>query len=140
VFLALDTLKAGFGWSDEELCENFCFNLQVRYAVGCCDMQEGFFEMRTLYNHRQRVSRYMQETGENLYSQAFEQITDEQVAVYQLKTGKLKMNSTQIASNMREMSRLQLLVEVLQRVHRMLIKGDQEQYDEPFAPYVKGTS
>lgn len=140
VFVGLDTLKAGFGWSDEELYEHFCFDLQVRYAVGCDDMREGYFEMRTLYNHRQRVSRHMQETGENLYAQAFEQVTDKQVAVYQLKTGKLRMDSTQIASNIREMSRLQLLVEVLQRVHRMLTKGDQEQYEEAFAAYVKGTS
>jgi hypothetical protein len=50
------------------------------------------------------------------------------------------MDSTQIASNIREMSRLQLLVEVLQRVHRMLSEEDQERYKENFKPYLKGTS
>ncbi len=29
VLVGLEVLKAGFGWSDEELYENFCFNLQV---------------------------------------------------------------------------------------------------------------
>ena len=48
------------------------------------------------------------------------------------------MDSTQIASNIREMGRLQLVVEVLQRVHRMLIKKDQEVYVEPFAPFIQG--
>lgn len=62
----------------------------------------------------------MQETGINLIEKAFEQVTDEQTEAFQLKTGKLRMDSTQIASNIREMSRLQLLVEVLQRVQRML--------------------
>jgi len=140
VLVGLDTLKAGFGWSDEELYENFCFNLQVRYAVGCCDMEEGYFDLRTLYYHRQRVSQHMQKTGENLYEQAFEQVTDEQATAFQLKTGKLRMDSTQIASNIREMSRLQLLVEVLQRVHRMLSENDQKCYKDDFEPYLQGTS
>jgi len=48
------------------------------------------------------------------------------------------MNSTQIASNIREMSRLQFLVEVLQRVHSMLTKEDQTHYDEAFAAYTLG--
>ncbi|MCB9106420.1 MAG: hypothetical protein H6633_19580 [Anaerolineales bacterium] len=34
VLVGLETLKAGFGWSDEEMYENFCFNLQVRYTLG----------------------------------------------------------------------------------------------------------
>lgn len=29
-----DRTKSGFGWSDEELYENYCYNLQVRYALG----------------------------------------------------------------------------------------------------------
>jgi hypothetical protein len=36
------------------------------------------------------------------------------------------------------MGRVQLLVEVLQRVQRMLSKADQERYAEAFAPYLKG--
>jgi hypothetical protein len=50
------------------------------------------------------------------------------------------MDSTQIASNIRAMSRLQLLVEVLQRVHRMLREEDQERYADLFSPYIQGTS
>jgi len=34
VLVSLDTLKGGFGWSDEELYDKFCYDLQVRYAVG----------------------------------------------------------------------------------------------------------
>lgn len=50
------------------------------------------------------------------------------------------MDSTQIASNIRQMTRLQLLVEVLQRVYRMLGEADRERYAEVFAPYIKGTA
>jgi hypothetical protein len=50
------------------------------------------------------------------------------------------MDSTQIASNIREMSRLQLLVEVLQRVHRMHSEEDRDHYSKDVEPYLKGTS
>jgi len=140
VLAGLETLKSGFGWSDEEMYDHYCYDVQVRYALGYRDLSEGHFELRTIYNFRQRVTKHMQETGENLFDQAFEQITDEQVAAFELKTDKLRMDSTMIASNIRETTRVQLLVEVLQRVHRMLDETDQQRYAKEFEPYLKGSS
>lgn len=140
VLAGLDTLKSGFGWSDAEMYDHFCYDVQVRYALGYRDLSEGHFELRTMYNFRKRVTKHMQETGENLFEYAFEQITDEQITAFELKTDKLRMDSTMIASNIRETTRLQLLVEVLQRVHRMLDERDQQRYEEEFEPYLKGSS
>jgi hypothetical protein len=112
--------------------------MQVRYALGYDEFVKGNFELRTLYNFRQRLSRYMQETGINLLEKAFEQVTDQQIAAFQIKTNLQRIDSTQIASNIRTMSRLQLLVEVLQRVHRMLTEEEQGHYAEVFAPYIQG--
>src|SRR5512135_2805561 len=47
VLVSLDTLKAGFGWSDEELYDHFLYDLQVRHAVGYGSLGEGEFELRT---------------------------------------------------------------------------------------------
>ncbi|MFZ3151066.1 MAG: transposase [Anaerolineaceae bacterium] len=138
VLVGLEYLKAGNGWTDEEMFDEFGYNSQVRYALGFRQLGEGDFEPRTLYYFRERLSRYMQETGINLLDQAFEQVTDKQITAYHLKTGKQRMDSTQIASNIREVSRLQLLVEVLQRVYRMLTEEDQGYYAEVFAPYIQG--
>jgi hypothetical protein len=140
VLVSLDTLKSGHGWSDEEMYDHFSFDVQVRYALGYRDLSEGHFAIRTVYNFRERVTRHMEETGENLYERAFEHVTDEQLAAFELKTGQLRVDSTQIASNIRALSRLQLLVEVLQRVHRMLNQDDQQRYREEFAPYTQGSS
>jgi len=140
VLVGLEILKSGFGWSDEEMYDHFCYDVQVRYALGYRDLGEGHFELRTMYNFRRRITRHMQETGENLFEQVFEQISDEQLAAFELKTDKLRMDSTMIASNIRAMTRLQLLVEVLQRVHRMLEEADQQQRAEAFEPYLKGSS
>lgn len=59
VLVGLEALKAGFGWSDEELYENHCYNLQVRYALGYDRLGDGDFEIRTLYYFRERLSKYL---------------------------------------------------------------------------------
>ncbi len=138
VLVGLEYLKAGNGWTDEEMYDAYCYDVQVRYALGYRQLGEGDFDLRTLYYFRERLSRYMQEKGVNLLDQAFEQVTDQQIAAFRLKTGKQRMDSTQVASNIRRMGRVQLLVEVLQRVQRMLKEGDQERYAVSFAPYVQG--
>jgi len=136
--VGLEFLKAGNGWTDEELYDNFSYDIQVRYALGYRQLGEGDFDLRTLYYFRERLSRYMQEKGVNLLNQAFEKVTDQQLAAYQVKTGKQRMDSVQVSSNIRQMGRVQLLVEVLQRVERMLKEADRVRYAEAFVPYLKG--
>jgi len=138
VLVGLEYLKAGNGWTDEEMFDAYCYDVQVRYALGYRQLGEGDFDLRTLYYFRERLSRQMQETGINLLDQAFEQVTDQQIAAFRLKTGKQRMDSTLVASNIRRMGRVQLLVEVLQRVQRMLNESDQERYAAVFAPYLQG--
>jgi hypothetical protein len=140
ILVGLEMLKAGQGWSDEELYDNVCYNIQTRYALGLRTLGEAYFCMRTIYGFRQRLMAHMQETGQNLFEETFEQVTEEQLARFSLKTNRQRIDSTQIASNIREMSRLQLLVEVLQRTHRMLNEAEQSQWESDFAPYLKGTS
>lgn len=140
ILIALETLKAGRGWTDEEMLNAFYFDLQVRFALGLYNLGEQHFEPRTLYNFRRRLTEHMQEKGENLLEKVFEQVTDEQVSALGLNTDDIRMDSTYVASNIRVFSRLQLLVEVLQRVHRMLSEIDQVRYADIFAPYVIGSS
>ncbi len=140
VLMAAEILKAGYGWSDEELYDAVQFNLQVRYALGLRDMTTVPFELRTVYNFRRRVSQHIQTTGENLIDQVFVQVTDQQLAALKLRTGQQRMDSVQVASNIRQMSRLHLLVEVVQRVWRMLSQPDQTVYASLFEPYRQGTA
>lgn len=140
VLVGLEVLKAGFGWSDAEMYEAFTFNLQVRYALGYRDLSEGNLDIRTIYYFRQRLAEHMQKTGQNLLVQAFAQVTDAQIKAFQIKTGRLRMDSTFIASNICAMSRLHLLVEVLQRVDRMLTTTDQARWEPDFAAYRKGSA
>ncbi len=101
VMVGLEFLKAGHGWTDEEMYDHFCYDIQVRYALGYRQLGDGHFELRTQYYFRERLSQHMQDTGEKLLDKAFEQVTDEQLAACRLKTDKQRMDSFQIGSNIR---------------------------------------
>jgi len=140
VLIGLEALKAGQGWSDQELYEHYCYDLQVRYALGYDRLGDGDFEIRTLYYFRERLSKYNAEQGINLLEKAFENITDAQIVNLKIRTGMQRMDSTQIASNIVSASRLQLLVEALQRVERILSEADKARRAETFAPYTKDSA
>lgn len=140
VLVGLEALKAGFGWNDQELYENYCYNLQARYALGYDRLGDGDFEIRTLYYFRERLSKYNAEKGINLLEKAFEQITDAQITALKVRTGMQRMDSTQIASNIVSASRLQLLVEGLQRLERTLSETDKVSLAKTLAPYTRDSA
>jgi hypothetical protein len=140
ILVGFETLKSGFGWSDEELYDHFLFDLQTRYAPGLLDFDEGYFDLRTIYNFRNSLVEYEDMYGINLIKKATERITDEQIKQFKLKTGIHRMDSTLIQSNIRHMSRIQLLVEIIQRLHRILSESDKETYNSYFAVYIEEDS
>jgi hypothetical protein len=140
VLVGFETLTAGFGWSDEEADDHCCFAVQVRSALGSRALREGPCDLRTVDNVRQRVTQPMQETGENLIARGFEQVTDAQIAAFPVQTSNLRMDRTLIASTIRQATRLQVLVEGLQRTQRMLDEADHQRSGDEGAPARKGAS
>jgi hypothetical protein len=140
VLVGFEVLKAGQGLGDEQAYHSLCFDLQVRHALGLHDLYRDDFTLRTVYNHRRAVANHAGRTGANLFEQVFDQVTGEQQEVYEVGSTKLRMDSTQIASDIRNLSRLQLLVEVLLRVHRSLDDADQQRLADEFAPYTRESS
>ncbi len=137
LLVGLDMIKAQYGWSDEELYDRFTFDVQVRYALGYHSLKEGDFDLRTLYYFRQRLAEHYLKSGENLLQTAFEQMTDQQALTHKVDLRVQRMDSTQVMSNIVDASRLQLLVEVIGRLYRVLTEADQARYAELLAPYLK---
>ena len=136
ILLSIETLKSGFGWSDEELYQNFLFNLQIRYALGLYNLHEGYFNLRTMYNFRKTLREYEKKHNVNLIEKAFENVTDKQIETIKIKTVIQRMDSTLIQSNIRNMGRLQTIVEFLPRMNRVLKEADKEIYRELFKAYI----
>jgi hypothetical protein len=140
LLVGLEILKSGRGWSDEEMYEHFHFDVQVRYALGYRTLGEGDFAIRSLYYFRERLSKYYLKTGINLLEHAFRDVTNAQITALSIRTEMQRMDSTQIASDIVNSSRLSLLVESIQRTKRILCKEDVERLKETYAPYAKGSS
>jgi len=138
VLVALSILKAGFGWSDEVLYEQVCFNLQVRHALGFHDLRAEIFTLRSVYNFRRRVKEYEEETGTDLMKKVFEQINDEHIELVALATGWERMDSSQLLSNLAKMNRLELLVAVVQAVHQQLPESVDGDWAERWSSYLEG--
>jgi hypothetical protein len=137
VLVGLEILKAMRGWSDEELYEHFVLDVQVRYALGCDNIGEGDFDLRTLYYFRRALSEYALKTGINLMQVTFADVTDAQIKKLGIRTDIQRMDSSEIASNIADLSRLELLITVVQRLYRMLSKEDQQSYQEMLSAYIK---
>lgn len=140
LLVGLEILKAGYGWSDAELIEHYYFDIQVRYALGYDQLGDGDFAIRSLYYFRERLSKYYLKTGINLLDVVFEDVNDAQIEDLAVRTGMQRMDSTQIASNIVNASRLRLLVESIRRTYRILSESDKKRLEESYAPYLKGSS
>lgn len=130
-------LKHHFGWTFHELFEQIDFNLLTRAALGLSDLDTSPFAPSTLFDFQQRLFEYDLQTGENLFERVFDRLTAQQLARLKLKTSIQRTDSVLIASNIRDFSRLQLLIEVLLRLHRILSEEDQAELYDLLTPYLK---
>ena len=124
----------------EKLFNNIKYNLLTKTALGLQTLDEIPFSEASLFNFQNKLNAYFIETGINLLERVFDHLTEKQLTELKIKTDIQRTDSFQAASNIRRYSRLQLLVEMLIRIYRVINEEDKKQYEELFSPYVKKTS
>jgi len=127
-------------WTVEELMEHVDFDMLTRTALGLDDLAENPFCQATLFNFRNRLLAHYRETGENLLEQAFDRLTSEQLERLGVKGDIQRCDSFQALSNISHYSRIQLLVEVLLRLVRVLGEEDKSRLAERLSAYTADTS
>jgi hypothetical protein len=127
-------------WTYEELFKNIQFNLLTKIALGLDALEEVPFCPATLFNFQNRLNEHFVCTGENLLEQIFDQLTEEQLKTLKIKTNIQRTDSLSAASNIRNYSRLQLLVELVIRLYRILSEADTQRFAERFSDYINKTS
>jgi len=137
LLLGFETLKAGLGQSDEAMYNSYLYDLQVRFALGLADFDAGYFDLRTIYNFRSALLNYEKETGISLVTLATQAITNEQMEAFHIKGGLQRMDSTLVQSNIRTMSRLQLVITIIQRLLSLVTDDQITNNKDLFAPYQK---
>lgn len=133
-------LKERKQWSYEQLFENIKFNLLTKIALGLNQIGEIPFCPASIFNFQNRLNEHFVTTGEDLLEKVFDALTDGQLKKLKLKTNIQRCDSTLAASNIRNYSRLQLLVEMIIRIHRVLDEAAQNSFKDQFAPYIQDSS
>ena len=123
-------------WTFAELMDRIDFDLKVRAALGLWSLDQESFSRATLFNFLARLRDDMVATGRNRFEAAFDGLTDEQRERFGLNSSIQRCDSTQMGSNIRDYTRIELLVEVVLRMWRVLDQAHQEEHEGRFAPYV----
>lgn len=124
-------------WRFEELVDRVAFDLKVRAALGLWSLDQEAFCRATLFNFLKRVRADMAVTGRDRFQVVFDGLTEDQLKRFGLDSTIQRCDSTQMGSNIRTYTRIELLVEVALRMWRVLDKAHQEEHAERFAPYVR---
>ena len=123
-------------WTFEELLDQLALDLKARAALGLWTLDEEAFCRATLFNFLRRLRDHMVETGQDKFQVVFDRMSDEQLEQFGLKSTIQRCDTTQMGSNIRVFTRIELLVEVVLRMWRVLGEADQAKHRERFAPYV----
>ena len=130
-------LKEFKGISYDELMESMMFDMRFKVALGLVSIDEEPFSRATLFNFQNRILEYEQQTGINLIEQVFDNLTSQQIKQLKLKADIQRTDSTLVSSNIRKYSRVQLLIEVLIRLERILDETDKRLIGEQLQAYLK---
>ena len=124
----------------EELFRSLDFDVLTRMAIGLTDMSETPFCPATLFNFQDRLVRYDQEHGTNLFEELFHSITGNLLKRFGVDASIQRCDSFRAMSNIANYGRVRLLVEVLLRLYRILKAGDRKKVDSILGPYTSQSS
>ncbi len=128
------------GWSTNELLTNIDFNILTRKALGLQNLEDTPFCESTYYNFQNKLLTHWIQTGENLIESVFDNLTQKQIKKLNIKTNIQRMDSFQALSNIRDYSRVQILIECIIRLERILVDSDKDKFKKILVKYCKKTS
>ena len=133
-------LKHLFNWTYKELFRNLNFNILTRHAIGIESLTESVFSEASIFNFQNKVINYFVQTGTDLLTNVFDSLTTNQLKEFGIKTNIQRGDSFLIGSNIFDYTRVQLLIEVVNRMYKILSKEDKKIYSEFFEAYRMQTS
>ena len=125
-------LKEMFDLTDEGALDNFEFNNSWQYALNV-DPDEAHVCQKTLHNFRVKMSE-AEESGVPTYSVLFDEVVRAIIEDLGLKTGKQRLDSTHIRSNMAVLTRLGLFTHTI----TAFVKKLRKQHPRMFEALPKG--
>lgn len=115
-------LKEIFGLTDEEIVDTLPFDIRYQYALHTTSFEEQPLNDRTLGRFRARCNSYEEMTGIDLIHDCIIKLSSSMASMMKLNTGMRRMDSLMVASNIKKMSRLELLYTCVANLSKLMKK------------------
>ena len=113
-------LKEMFGLTDQEIVDTLPFDIRYQYALHTTSFEEQPLNERTLGRFRARCNSYEEMTGIDLIHDCIVKLSSGMADMMKLNTGMRRMDSLMVASNIKKMSRLELLYTCVSNLARLM--------------------
>ena len=130
-------LKEIFGLTDEEIVDTLPFDIRYQYALHTTSFEEQPLNDRTLGRFRARCNSYEEMTGIDLIHDCIIKLSSSMATMMKLNTGMRRMDSLMVASNIKKMSRLELLYTCVANLARLMKKLEDSTLPEGLLHYTE---
>ena len=128
-------IKELFDYSDDEMVENLMLDLHLQYALNTTSFQEQPLSDKTLSNFRKRCYDYEALHNVDLYHECIKDLSGKLKKLMNINGRIRRMDSMMIESNIRKLSRVELLYTCLSRLATVINKQDASALPEELMHY-----
>ena len=130
-------IKEIFQLTDKEIVETLPFDIRYQYALHTTSFEEQPLNDRTLGRFRARCNTYEERTGIDLIHQCIVGLSSEMAKLMKINTGMRRMDSLMVASNIKKMSRLELLYTCVANLAKFMRKSEDGAFPESLIHYTE---
>lgn len=123
VLFGANILKENFGQTDDEIIEALMFDVRYQVALHTTSFKEQPLSDKSLERFRRRLLEYEAETGIDLVHECMVRLSSQMAAFLKISGSVKRMDSLMIESNIRKMSRLELLYTCTANMVQLLSKN-----------------
>ena len=116
-------LKELNGMSDDDILQALMFDVRFQYALHTTTYDEQPLSDRTLGRFRERCASYETATGKDLIGDAIKELSGQMAEMMKIDRSLKRMDSLMIASNIKKMSRLELLYTVVANMVKEVVEN-----------------
>ena len=117
-------LKEVLGNTDDELLESVMFDVRYQYALHTTSFEEQPLSDRTLSRFRERCITYETETGIDLIKNCITGLSSQIAEIMGIRKTLKRMDSMMVASNIKKLSRLELLYTCTANMVKLMQKNE----------------
>lgn len=121
---------------DEEMVETLPFDIHYQFALHTTSFEEQPLNDRTFGRFRTRCNAYEESTGIDLIHNCISSLSSKIAKLMNLNTGLRRMDSLMIASNIKKMSRLELLYTCVANMCKVMHKNKNNDFSESLNHYL----